>query len=208
MPRPFRIAAVLGFAASAVFAWACASQTNGDCSATQVGSACSKDSDCCSGYCKNYPDVQGAFCQAKVANPPKETAGTFCTQDSHCESGLCNGGTCFGTPPLPGTCDELGSQCIADSACCTGFCMPGTKRVCGYPSGFDAGSLQCGVANASCVLQSDCCSGYCAFNKCAAKPTGGGGGGNCGKAGAFCKSGIDCCSGQCSKLGSGSTQCR
>ena len=206
MPRPVH----LFVAAAAALAFACAPQSNADCSSTQTGSACTKDSDCCSGYCKDYPDVPGAFCQAKVTNPPKETAGTYCTQDSHCESGLCNGNLCFGTPPQPGTCDELGSQCVTDTACCSGTCTTGANgtRQCAYPnSPFDAGIFNCGAANASCVLQSDCCSGYCGFGKCGAKPTGGGGG-NCAKAGAYCKSGIDCCSGQCSKLGSGSTQCR
>jgi hypothetical protein len=206
MPRYRELAVVAALVTSAV-AFACGTPTSSTCTSTQNGSACKNDSDCCSGYCKLYADVPGAFCQNKESNPEKGIAGSFCTEDPHCQSGLCNGGSCFGTPPQPGTCDVVGSQCIADSACCTDRCDPDVngRRVCSYPSsGFDAGA--CSPTSAGCELPSDCCSGFCILGSCAAK--GGGGGTNCGKAGASCRGGIDCCSGQCTKLGSGSTQCR
>ena len=198
--------ALVAFALAASVAFACGTSSSGDCTATVNGSACKLDSDCCSGYCKVYPDVPGAFCQAKVQNPPKGEAGTFCTADTHCASGLCNGSACFGTPPQPGTCDTVGSQCIKDDACCTGICKTNANqsRTCAYPdSGFDAGA--CLPTSAACQLPSDCCSGFCVIGSCAAKS---GGGGSCGKTGAACRSGIDCCSGQCGKVASGYTLCR
>lgn len=210
MSRSRGLAAIapLVFAAITAIALACGSQTSDSCTATANGSACTNDSNCCSGYCKVYADVPGAFCQDKVTNPPKEVAGTFCTQNSHCESGLCNGNVCFGTPPQPGSCDEVGSQCIASSACCTGICKADAngRQSCVYPDApFDGGAPNCLPTSASCAFPSDCCSGFCVVGKCASKS---GGGTSCGKAGATCRGGIDCCSGQCTKLGSGSTQCR
>jgi hypothetical protein len=202
-----RVLALVGFVGIALgVAAACGGPSSTSCTLTANGSPCKGDGDCCSGYCKNYPDVPGAYCQDKVNFPPKAIAGNFCTQDAHCESGLCNGNVCFGTPPQPGTCDEVGSQCLGDGACCTNICNPDAngRKTCAYPpSGFDAGA--CLATSSPCKLPSDCCSGFCVLGSCAAKS---GGGSSCGKAGAGCRSGIDCCSGQCTKLGSGATQCR
>lgn len=212
MTRSFRSTALASFTTLtliAALAVACGSQTSADCGSTENGKSCRSDGDCCSGYCKVYADVAGAFCQAKVANPPKGEAGTFCTADSHCASGLCNGGSCFGTPPQPGTCDIVGSQCIDVDACCTGVCKINDtgRKSCAYGDGpLDAGAFTCGTTASQCQFPSDCCSGFCIASRCASKS--GGGGGNCGGAGAQCRSGIDCCSGQCTKLGSGSVQCR
>ena len=174
------------------------------CNLTQVGAACTNDSDCCSGWCQL--EGTGAYCQTKPKDPVQCVGpGAFCTQDRNCCSGLCQNGSCFGGGG--GTsCLSIGSSCIQADSCCSDNCIDdgAGHTACAPQPQPDGGS--CGLIGAACSSPgqpdpSECCFGLCGLSGACAGG-GGGGGSNCGQAGASCRYGTDCCSGQCEQLSS------
>jgi hypothetical protein len=183
---------------------ACSSQPESTtCSATANGQECSKDTECCSGYC--MLEGMGSYCQDKPRTTPAcVTAAGYCTQDRNCCDGLCKDNACFGTVLPPGSCLEVGSQCAQPVDCCSLNCQPGqdgTPVCVASDRPTDGGACQPG--GATCNGPGDCCTNVCVANVCAGS---GGGGPTCGGAGAYCRYGADCCSQQCIKVSNG-TQC-
>jgi hypothetical protein len=192
---------VVGVGASA---GACGQTASGPCTLTGIGSACTLDSDCCSGYCQLYD--QAAYCQAKPKVEPACIDATgFCTQNRNCCSGLCQNGACFGGSPQT-SCLAQASTCIDNSSCCSNNCVYSQGVQDCLPSPVADGGLNCAMPGDGCGQASDCCFGLCGTNgTCTAPPSGGNPGPNCGQSGSFCRYGSECCSGRCVQLTSTSS---
>jgi hypothetical protein len=190
---------LLGAFGIVLAAGACGQTAGGPCTLTQIGAACTNDSDCCSGYCQLYSGA--AYCQQKPkVDPACVDASGFCTQDRNCCSGLCQNGTCFGGSPQT-SCLAQASTCIDNSSCCSNNCVYSQGVQSCLPSPVADGGYNCAMPGQGCGQASDCCYGVCGLNgTCAAPQTGGNPGPNCGQTGAYCRYGSDCCSNRCVTL--------
>jgi len=194
----------LGAPLALIVLGACGQTAAGPCTLTAIGSACTNDSDCCSGYCQLYDNA--AYCQDKPTVPPAcVDANHFCTQDSNCCSGLCQNGACFGGSPQT-SCLAQASVCIDNSSCCSNNCVYEQGVQTCLPSPLADGGYDCLMPGQGCGQASDCCFPVCQSDgTCATPQSGGNPGPNCGQTGSFCRYGSDCCSGRCVQLTSTSS---
>ncbi len=117
---------------------ACWTNCGPDGGCTNLGVACTANSECCTGNCAN------GSCQ-----PPTCTSDNqACSSNGQCCSGTCANGTCT---PLNNSCKTLGNACTGNAQCCSQFCQNG---ICSQPS-------YCGQNGDTCQKPTDCCGGIC-----------------------------------------------
>src|SRR5262249_6268824 len=102
---------------------------------------CTKNSDCCSGFCGIDQLCHATACLS---------VGTACTTNTACCTGNCAGGVCATTNG--GMCLPSGNACTIGSQCCSQLCANGTC---------DGGSSFCRQNNDTCTSSTQCCSGDC-----------------------------------------------
>ena len=90
--------------------WACRT------SCLDIKSVCSKNSECCSGLCKDFGD-NIKYCSAlPTAKPTAKPTPKACSSDFDCSSSQnCVSGSCV-------ACAGIGSGCISNSDCCNDSC--------------------------------------------------------------------------------------
>jgi hypothetical protein len=141
-----------------------------------LGSACSSNSDCDSGYC----DPNSLKCATPLLLP----IGSYCYTDPNCDSGYCN----LTTQKCDAKLQNL-SGCNSDSECLSGYCDP-IAFVC-HPKLLSIG--------AACSTDSNCESGYCDPNtlKCSVNTNISCGGTLCSPSDCHCTGGDACTGLQC-----------
>ncbi len=118
--------------------WNNCSTDGGPVNCLNLATACTSNSECCSGNCLNNA------CQP----PPCTADNASCTTSGQCCSGSCNNNTCT---PLNTTCKTLGNPCTTSGQCCSAFCL---NNICAQPS-------YCGQLGDICKVPADCCGGIC-----------------------------------------------
>ncbi|MGI9254100.1 MAG: right-handed parallel beta-helix repeat-containing protein [Thermomicrobiales bacterium] len=94
----------------------------GPCGPTGKDNICTKDKECCTGYCKPGKPGKAGRCRCVKMNK-KCKKGQQC-----CGGGVCQNKTC--KPPVP-PCGATGVACTADADCCSGLvCFEGQCGPC------------------------------------------------------------------------------
>jgi hypothetical protein len=189
----FYIVGVLAGVGAAVVAFACGTSK----SPSPVGSSCSQDGDCMTGYCGKSLDGKKPACacapEAHVCNvdadccPGAECRGFTCVagQTSCTPSGvvLADGGTCCsGNISFEDVCcDAPGATCTSDGQCCNRSCV--VSRISGVSGG---SGFCCAPVGTRCSAFTAACCDTCGQN-----------GTCCTLSAGACNQDGDCCSGKC-----------
>jgi len=126
-------------------------------SSCPLGTHCTSDSLCASGYC-GYRTSGTASGSCRVIGVGE--SGVYCGAASHCQSGLtCTANICQSSAPPPSGFAN-GMACSADSQCISTYCggVP-SARVCKYSSSGHAGEV-C-TFNSQCYVGLICMGGLC-----------------------------------------------
>ncbi len=119
---------------------------------------CTKDNECCTGYCKPAGKKKVGRCRCAPD-------GYDCTKKTTCCHGLtCQDGACAPKPSTPiatGAACAQGDVCANPSATCTA-----------YSGGSPAGTYCLLQNGAACAASTDCVNAYCGASVCGLRPTG------------------------------------
>lgn len=119
---------------------------------------CTKDNECCTGYCKPAGKKKIGRCRCAPD-------GYDCTKKTTCCHGLtCQDGACAPKPSTPiatGAACAPGDVCANPSATCTA-----------YYGGSPAGTYCLLPGGAPCAASTDCVKAYCGASGCGVRPTG------------------------------------
>jgi hypothetical protein len=155
-----------------------------------TGTACTANTQCCSGKCGDGTPAGGESNSCTAVTPVGDSCKTLyesCSSGPECCSENCVGGKCVRAY----TCNAYDDICYRGEDCCSGLCnttasFPGR---CTKLTGGAAGS--CDQGGTPCTGSSNCCSGRCAdlgSGVTVCQPSGG-----CRMTGDYCDANEDCC---------------